>query len=155
MGYLNQPELTKAAFTPDGFFKTGDIGHEKDGFFYVTDRIKELIKYKGFQVAPAELEAILLEHPKVNDAAVIGVHSDEHASELPRAYVVVAPGVAQDEGTRREVQDFVHARVAAHKRLRGGIRFVAEVPKSSSGKILRRILKAEANAEAEKAKAKL
>ena len=155
-GYLNQPEMTKAAFTPDGYFKTGDIGYEdKNGFFYVTDRVKELIKYKGFQVAPAELEGILLEHPKVNDAAVIGVHSEDHASELPRAYIVVAPGVPQDGSTQREVAEFVHARVAAHKRLRGGVRFVAEVPKSSSGKILRRILKAEANEEAKKEKAKL
>ncbi len=107
-GYLNQPGLTASSFTEDGFFKTGDIGHEDEhGHLFITDRVKELIKYKGFQVAPAELEGILLDHPKVNDAAVIGIHSDEHASELPRAYLVVKPGTAKDEQTQKEVAEYL------------------------------------------------
>jgi 4-coumarate--CoA ligase len=87
-GYLNRPELTKDCFTSDGYFLTGDIGHQDtDGNFYITDRVKELIKYKGFQVAPAELEGILVGHPQVDDVAVIGIYSEEQASELPRAYI--------------------------------------------------------------------
>jgi 4-coumarate--CoA ligase len=155
-GYLNQPELTKAAFTADGFFRTGDIGHEDaEGNFYITDRVKELIKYKGFQVAPAELEGLLVDHPKVADAAVIGVQSDDHASELPRAYIVVQGGVPKNDATAKEITDYLHAKVAPHKRLRGGLRFVDEVPKSAAGKILRRILKDQALKEGGPAKAKL
>jgi 4-coumarate--CoA ligase len=154
-GYLNKPELTQSAFTSDGFFRTGDIGHEdKDGNFFITDRVKELIKYKGFQVAPAELEGYLVDHPKVADAAVIGVHSDEHASELPRAYLALQEGVPKTDETAKEIADWLHAKVAPHKRLRGGVRFVDEVPKSSAGKILRRILKEQALKEGP-AKAKL
>jgi acyl-coenzyme A synthetase/AMP-(fatty) acid ligase len=155
-GYLNKPELTKAVFTADGYFKTGDIGYEdKEGNFYVTDRVKELIKYKGFQVAPAELEGILVGHPKVDDAAVIGVYSEEHASELPRAYVKLNAGTAADAEVERDISEFLHAKVAPHKRLRGGLRFVADIPKSASGKILRRILKNEAKKETQGGKAKL
>ncbi|KAF2663123.1 acetyl-CoA synthetase-like protein [Microthyrium microscopicum] len=152
-GYLNRPELTKDAFTPDGFFKTGDIGHEdKDGYFYITDRAKELIKYKGFQVAPAELEGLLIDHPKVDDAAVVGVYSEEHASELPRAYLVVKQGVAANEATAEEISSWLASKVAPHKKLRGGIRFKEAIPKSTSGKLLRRLLKDEAKREGAKAK---
>jgi acyl-coenzyme A synthetase/AMP-(fatty) acid ligase len=155
-GYLNKPELTKSAFTEDGYFKTGDIGHQdKDGNFFVTDRVKELIKYKGFQVAPAELEGLLVDHPKVDDAAVIGVHSEEHASELPRAYIKLSPGIAANTQTEKEITEYLHSKVASHKRLRGGVRFVPEIPKSTSGKILRRILKDEAKKETASQKAKL
>lgn len=155
-GYLNKPELTKEAFTEDGFFKTGDIGHlDKEGNFYITDRVKELIKYKGFQVAPAELEGYLVDHPLVDDAAVIGVHSEEHASELPRAYIVVSSSGKEDDATAQEIIKFIEGKVAAHKRLRGGVRFVKEIPKSPSGKILRRVLKEDAKKEAQSPKAKL
>jgi 4-coumarate--CoA ligase len=155
-GYLNKPDLTKSAFTDDGYFKTGDIGHQdKDGNFFVTDRVKELIKYKGFQVAPAELEGLLLDHPKVDDAAVIGVHSDDHASELPRAYIKLSAGVPANQETEKDITDCLHAKVAGHKRLRGGMRFVPEIPKSTSGKILRRILKEEAKKENVGTKARL
>jgi 4-coumarate--CoA ligase len=155
-GYLNQPELTKDVFTADGYFKTGDIGYQdKDGNFFVTDRVKELIKYKGFQVAPAELEGILVDHPKVDDAAVIGVHSEEHASELPRAYVKLTAGAAATAEVERHITDFVHSKVAPHKRLRGGVRFIPDIPRSASGKILRRILKDEAKKETNGGKAKL
>jgi len=117
--------------------------------------VKELIKYKGFQVAPAELEGLLVDHPKVADAAVIGVHSEDHASELPRAYIAVQEAVPKTEETVKEIVDYLHAKVAPHKRLRGGVRFVDEVPKSAAGKILRRILKEEAKKEEAHTKAKL
>jgi acyl-coenzyme A synthetase/AMP-(fatty) acid ligase len=148
--------LTKESFTEDGYFKTGDIGHQDaNGNFYITDRVKELIKYKGFQVAPAELEGLLIDHPKVNDAAVIGVYSKDQASELPRAYLVLAKDVPRNDQTAKEIADWLHAKVAGHKKLRGGVRFIDEVPKSTSGKILRRVLKDEAVKEGEPVVAKL
>ncbi|OAL56032.1 acetyl-CoA synthetase-like protein [Pyrenochaeta sp. DS3sAY3a] len=144
-GYYNNPRATKEAFSPDGFFKTGDIGHVDDkGNFFITDRAKELIKYKGFQVAPAELEDVLLGHPKVNDVAVIGVYDKEAASELPRAYIVPASGVKAGSKTKQEISDWLADRVSNYKRLRGGVHWVTEIPKSSTGKILRRVLKNEA-----------
>ena len=114
-----------------------------------------MIKYKGFQVAPAELEGLLIDHPKVNDAAVIGVYSKDQASELPRAYLVLASGVPKSKETEKEISDWLHAKVAGHKKLRGGVRFINEVPKSTSGKILRRVLKDEAVKEGEPVPAKL
>ncbi|KAL8749107.1 MAG: hypothetical protein Q9184_006937, partial [Pyrenodesmia sp. 2 TL-2023] len=91
-GYLNNPEGTQNALTEDGFFKTGDVGYQdSNGNFYITDRVKELIKYKGFQVPPAELEGLLTSHPKINDVAVVGLYDKAQATEVPRAYVVPAP----------------------------------------------------------------
>ncbi|XP_052865027.1 uncharacterized protein LOC128271505 [Anopheles cruzii] len=122
----------------DGWLHTGDIGYyDDDQEFFIVDRIKELIKYKGFQVPPAELEAILLENPKISDAAVIGV-PDERAGELPLAFVVREYG---EQITEREVIDFVASRVSEQKQLHGGVRFVEEIPKTASGKILRRELR--------------
>ncbi|KAL8996134.1 MAG: hypothetical protein Q9169_004281 [Polycauliona sp. 2 TL-2023] len=150
-GYLNNPEGTKNALTADGFFKTGDVGYQdKDGNFFITDRIKELIKYKGFQVAPAELEGLLASHPKINDVAVVGIYNKDQATEEPRAYVVPAPGVEGSKQTEEDIIAWLAAKVANHKRLRGGVRFVDEIPKSPSGKILRRILKVRAQEEATK-----
>jgi 4-coumarate--CoA ligase len=106
--------------------------------------VKELIKYKGFQVAPAELEGLLLDHPKVNDAAVIGLFNKDQASELPRAYIVLAPGEKKSDATANEIATWLHGKVAGHKKLRGGIFFIDEVPKGASGKILRRVLKDQA-----------
>jgi 4-coumarate--CoA ligase len=156
-GYLNNPEGTKNALTDDGYFKTGDVGYQdKDGNFFITDRVKELIKYKGFQVPPAELEGLLASNEKVNDVAVIGIYNKEQATEVPRAYVVVKPGVEADAQTGKQIVEWVSSKVANHKRLRGGVRFVDEIPKSVSGKILRRVLKERAQAEEEKGvKAKL
>ncbi|KAI9814868.1 MAG: hypothetical protein M1832_005670 [Thelocarpon impressellum] len=155
-GYLNNPEGTAAVLTPEGYFKTGDVGHQdQDGNFYITDRVKELIKYKGFQVPPAELEGLLAAHPKVSDVAVIGLYSPDVASEVPRAYVLPAPGVERSAKTADEIARWLQDRVAGHKRLRGGVRFVDEVPKSASGKILRRLLKARAEAEGKPARSKL
>ncbi|KAF2098599.1 4-coumarate-CoA ligase-like protein [Rhizodiscina lignyota] len=153
-GYLNNPEATANALTPDGFFKTGDIGfQDKEGNMYITERLKELIKYKGFQVPPAELEGLLVDHPSITDAAVIGVYDTEQATELPRAYCVLKKGVEQSDKTANEIASWVAGKVAPHKRLRGGIMFIDEVPKSASGKILRRVLKDKAKSEGvEKAK---
>lgn len=155
-GYHNNPEGTKNAITADGYFKTGDVGfQDNDGNFYITDRVKELIKYKGFQVAPAELEGLLISHPSVDDVAVIGVWKKDEATEVPRAYVVPKPGVEGNAKTAENIKDWLQAKVAQHKRLRGGVRFVDEVPKSASGKILRRLLKVKAEDEEKNLKAKL
>jgi len=138
-GYLNRPEDTEKTFTTDGYMRTGDIGYfDEDGFLYVTDRCKELIKYKGMQVAPAELESLLLTHPEITDAVVIP-RPCAQGGEVPRAYVVMKSGIkGVDEKAEQEVKDFVAGRVAPHKKLRGGVRFTDQVPKSASGKLLRR-----------------
>ncbi|UPX17713.1 uncharacterized protein EKO05_0008053 [Ascochyta rabiei] len=156
-GYLNNPEGTANALTSDGYFKTGDVGYQdKDGNFYITDRVKELIKYKGFQVPPAELEGILVSHPNITDVAVIGVYDKDQASEIPRAYVVPKDGLGKGEKEAKEIVDWLGAKVAHHKKLRGGVRFVDEIPKSTTGKILRRLLKVKAQEEEDsKAKARL
>jgi acyl-CoA synthetase (AMP-forming)/AMP-acid ligase II len=135
-GYLNRPEATAEMITPDGWLRTGDVGTiDGDGQLYVVDRLKELVKYKGFQVAPAELEALLLSHPAVADVAVVP-KPDEEAGEIPKAFVVVRP----DAGVSAEdLMAYVAERVASYKRVRD-VEFMAEVPRSPSGKILRRIL---------------
>lgn len=134
-GYLGQPEATRNAIDADGYFHTGDIGHvTEDGAIYVVDRLKELIKVNGMQVAPAELEAVLLEHDAIRDAAVIGAE-DERCGEVPRAFVVLKRPVST-----KDIQDFVAARVAPHKRVRI-VQEVDSIPKSASGKILRRELR--------------
>ncbi len=133
-GYLNRPEATAQTVDADGWLHTGDIGYaDADGHFFIVDRAKELIKYKGFQVAPAELEAVLLTHPAVADAAVIP-SPDEEAGEVPKAFVVL-----KGETTERELKEFVAARVAPHKKIRR-LEFIEQIPKSPSGKILRRVL---------------
>ncbi|KAK3059416.1 hypothetical protein LTS18_010921, partial [Coniosporium uncinatum] len=110
--------------------------------WYIVDRKKELIKVRGFQVAPPELEGFLLGHPDIVDAAVIGVPAGED-TELPRAYVVRRPGSDASEMTEEDVKEFVGSRLAKYKRLEGGVRFVEAIPKNASGKILKRILKEE------------
>ncbi|KAK3077137.1 hypothetical protein LTS18_011120, partial [Coniosporium uncinatum] len=148
-GYLNNPEGTKHALTDDGYFKTGDVGYQdKNGNFYITDRVKELIKYKGFQVPPAELEGLLQDHPAVADVGVIGIYNESQATEVPRAYIVAAEGVAKSKDTEKQIVDWIAGKVAGHKRLRGGVTFIDEIPKSASGKILRRLLKAKAEEDA-------
>ena len=136
-GYLNNPAATSATIDTDGWLHTGDIGHiDEDGHLWVVDRLKELIKYKGFQVAPAELEAILLTHPAVADAAVIG-RSDADAGEIPVGFVVLKP---DHVASATEIMAHVAAQVAYYKQLRH-ITFIDVVPKSPSGKILRRLLR--------------
>jgi acyl-CoA synthetase (AMP-forming)/AMP-acid ligase II len=134
-GYLNNPEATAATLDADGWLHTGDVAivHD-DGYFEIVDRLKELIKYKGFQVAPAELEALIITHPEVSDVAVVGV-PDPEAGELPKAYVVPA-GEELDED---ELIEWVAGKVAPQKRVRL-VERIDEIPKSPSGKILRRLL---------------
>lgn len=133
-GYLNNPEATSATIDPDGWLHSGDIGYaDSDGYFYVVDRLKELIKYKGYQVAPAELEAILVTHPAVADAAVIPCPNEE-AGEIPKAFVVLKSDASPDE-----LMGYVAAKVAPYKKVRL-VEVVDEIPKSPSGKILRRVL---------------
>jgi acyl-CoA synthetase (AMP-forming)/AMP-acid ligase II len=133
-GYLNRPDATAETITPEGWIRTGDIGYaDEDGWLTVVDRLKELIKYKAYQVAPAELEAVLLAHPAVADAAVIPSPDDE-AGEVPKAFVVL-----KCQASAEELLAFVAARVAPYKKVRR-VEFVEQIPKSPSGKILRRIL---------------
>lgn len=135
-GYYNNPEATKSTIREDGFMHTGDIGFfNQEGWLTITDRIKELIKYKGFQVAPAELEALIASMPEVKDCVVIPVLDDE-AGEIPRAYVVRQDG---SDISDQAIMDYVTEKAAPHKRLRGGVRFVDAIPRSPSGKILRRV----------------
>jgi len=135
-GYLNNAEATAETIDAEGWLHTGDIAEvDEEGMFEIVDRLKELIKYKGFQVPPAELEALLLTHPAVADAAVIGV-PDEEAGEIPKAFVVVNEGASLSED---DVKDFVKERVSTYKQVRQ-VEFVDEIPKSPSGKILRRVL---------------
>ncbi|XP_033217623.1 4-coumarate--CoA ligase 1-like [Belonocnema kinseyi] len=137
-GYFGDPDSTKNAIDDDGWYHSGDVGYyDEDGFLYIVDRIKELIKYKGYQVAPVELEAILLTHPLIKDAAVVGL-PDEDAGELPFAFVVKEPA---SNLTAEEVVNYVNAKVSPQKRIRGGVKFINEIPKNSTGKVLRRELR--------------
>jgi acyl-CoA synthetase (AMP-forming)/AMP-acid ligase II len=133
-GYLNQPEATDAMIDMDRWLHTGDIGYaDERGCFFIVDRLKELIKYKGMQIAPAELEAVLLGHPSIADAAVIPL-ADEEAGEVPQAFVVL-----KGELTSADIMEYVAARVAPYKKLRS-VEVTDHIPKSPSGKILRRVL---------------
>jgi acyl-CoA synthetase (AMP-forming)/AMP-acid ligase II len=134
-GYLNNDEATAETLVEDGWLRTGDIARiDENGFTFIVDRLKELIKYKGYQVPPAELEAVLVSHPKVKDAGVIGVPMDD-GGEAPKAFVVTDDGVEADE-----LIAYVAERVAPYKKVRE-VEFVDEIPKSASGKILRRLLR--------------
>ena len=134
-GYLGNPDATAATLDADGWVHTGDIGRiDADGALFVVDRIKELIKVKGFQVAPAELEAVLRTHPDITEAAVVPM-PDERAGERPKAFVVRAGAVEADE-----IMAYVAERVAPHKRL-GAVEFIDAVPTSPAGKTLRRLLR--------------
>jgi acyl-CoA synthetase (AMP-forming)/AMP-acid ligase II len=133
-GYLNNPEATAATIADDGWVLTGDIGHiDADGFVYLTDRLKELIKVKGFQVPPAELEALIQTHPNVADVGVIG-RDDERSGEIPVAYVV-----PRGELDPEALKEWVAGQVVEYKQL-GAVVIADEIPKNPSGKILHRIL---------------
>ncbi|XP_004928344.1 uncharacterized protein LOC101747041 [Bombyx mori] len=136
-GYKNNPRANEEVFTADGWFRTGDLGHvDEEGTLTIADRLKELIKVKGFQVPPAELEAVLRSHPSVNDAAVIGVPHPTKG-ETPKAFISLKPGFNDNS---EELKDYVRERVAAYKRIED-FKFVDSIPKSPSGKILRKVLK--------------
>lgn len=142
-GYFNNEKANTEAFTPDGWMRTGDVGKycSKSGEFFILDRIKELIKFKGFQVAPAELEAILTSIDSVADCCVVGLYDESQATEIPRAYVVLQPNIDANDKTAKMIDDYVTKNVTNYKRLRGGVKFVTTIPKSPSGKILRREVK--------------
>ena len=136
-GYLNNDEATAQTIDSDGWLHTGDVAHfDSDGHIYIVDRIKELIKFKGFQVPPAELEGLLLTHPAIADSAVIGI-PDPECGEIPKAFVTLKPGA---EATAEEIQEFIAGQVATYKQVRL-LEFIPEIPKSASGKILRRELR--------------
>ena len=138
VGYLGNEEATRATLEPDGWLHTGDIATvDSNGIYKIVDRLKELIKYKGYQVAPAVLEAVLLTHPRIADAAVIGV-LDEDGQEIPKAFVVIQAG---EELTDDEVMQFVTSKVAPHEKVRR-VEFIELIPKSTAGKILRKDLRA-------------
>jgi acyl-CoA synthetase (AMP-forming)/AMP-acid ligase II len=144
-GYLNNPEATAITLDADGYLHTGDVATvTDDGVFTIVDRVKELIKYKGYQVPPAELEALLLTNDKIADAAVIGVN-DAEGEEVPKAFIVKQPAA---DITADEVMSFVADRIAPHKKVRV-VEFIDEIPKSSSGKILRKDLRARETASAQ------
>ncbi|PPJ50273.1 hypothetical protein CBER1_04911 [Cercospora berteroae] len=163
LGYLNRPDANKETFIdePDGrYMRTGDeamISKSPEGYehIFITDRIKELIKVKGMQVAPAELEAHLLAHPAVNDCVVIGIPSDREG-EVPKAFVVKNPGEqGEDDKLRESINKHVQEHKSKHKWLAGGIEFIEVVPKSPSGKILRRLIRDQEKAKMKKQGAKL
>ncbi|RBY84105.1 4-coumarate--CoA ligase family protein [Blastococcus sp. TF02A-30] len=140
-GYLNNEDATRNTLDGEGWLRTGDVAVvDENGCYTVVDRVKELIKYKGYQVAPAELEAVLISHPEIADAAVIGVPDKESGEELPKAFVVRAMG---SELSEESVMDFMAEKVAPHKKIRM-VEFIDAVPKSAAGKILRKDLKARA-----------
>jgi acyl-CoA synthetase (AMP-forming)/AMP-acid ligase II len=143
VGYLNNPEATAVTLDADGYLHTGDVAEvTEEGVFSIVDRVKELIKYKGYQVPPAELEALLLTHDKIADAAVIGI-KDHEGEEVPKAFVVTQESGA--DLTAEEVMSFVAERIAPHKKVRA-VEFIDQIPKSAAGKILRKDLRARENA---------
>lgn len=137
-GYIGNEKATKDTIDKDGWLHTGDIGYyDEDQQFFIVDRIKDLIKYKGFQVAPAEIEAILLSHPDIMDSAIVGI-PDPKCGELPFAFVVKRSG---SDLTENEVIDFVAQLASKQKHLYGGVKFVLEIPKNANRKVLRRQLR--------------
>merc|ERR1719219_117755 len=137
LGYLNNEEANRTTFDSQGWMRSGDIGYfDQDGFLFIVDRIKELIKVKGLQVAPAELEDVLRGLDGVADVAVIGI-PDQRSGQVPRAYIVREEGL-----TEEQVSAYMAEQVSAHKQLAGGVEFVEAIPKSAAGKILRKELTA-------------
>ncbi|OAP57398.1 hypothetical protein AYL99_08136 [Fonsecaea erecta] len=148
MGYLDNPSATAETYDQEGFLHTGDIGSMlPSGLLLVQDRLKEMIKVKGVGVAPAELEDLLLGHPLVVDVAVIGIQ-DPYSGELPKAFVVLTDKAKPDAQTAQELQEFVRRKKSRSKWLGGGVEFVNQIPKSASGKILRRMLRDQERARA-------
>ncbi|KAL3666994.1 hypothetical protein V7S43_007939 [Phytophthora oleae] len=137
-GYLNDPEANRTTFTADGFIRTGDIGYiDQDGYVFIVDRLKELIKYKGHQVAPAELEDVLNHHPSVADSCCVRGFDAATGEEIPKAFVVLDEG--ETPLNEEDLVTFVASKVAGYKRVRE-VEFISEIPKNLSGKVLRREL---------------
>lgn len=137
-GYVNNLEKTVEALDGDGYLYTGDAGYyDEEGYIYLVDRIKDLIKYKGFQVAPSELEILLLKHPSIKDVAVVG-KPDERVGELPMAFVVRK---MDEDVSEEQIHEYLKEFVSGNKRLHGGVKFVEAIPKNPTGKILRTCLR--------------
>ncbi|GAA5850345.1 hypothetical protein JCM3766R1_004318 [Sporobolomyces carnicolor] len=148
LGYTKNEKATKETINSEGYLMTGDICEvTKDGYWSVTDRQKEMLKVKGFQVIPSELEGVLLSSPLIADAAVIGVWVEEEATEFPRAYIVPSPE-ANKETVAEDTRKLIASKLAKHKQLRGGVYILDAIPKLPSGKILRKDLRALAAKEA-------
>lgn len=144
-GYKDNDAETASTIMEGGWLRTGDIGYiGENSYLHVVDRVKDLVKYKGFQVSPSELEDILIRHPLVREAAVVGVWNDREATELPRAYVVLGHTVAPEKLKEdlETIAAFVAGRVSNYKRLRGGVAVVDALPKNATGKVLKKELKA-------------
>ncbi|CAI7594395.1 unnamed protein product [Penicillium glandicola] len=150
-GYFNNPEANAASFDSEGWFKTGDIAYcdQKTRKWYIVDRRKELIKVRGFQVAPPELEAVLLSHPQIVDAAVIGITFTGADTEYPRAYVVRRPEDSGSKLTEVDIQNYFVGRLSKYKALTGGVKFVGSIARNPSGKILKKVLREDAQKEIE------
>jgi len=140
MGYLNNDKATKETYDADGFLHTGDQGLiDEEAIIHILDRIKEMIKVKGIQVAPAELEDLLLGHPKIEDCAVLGI-PDDYSGELPKAFVVLKSEVPKNHSVGKELMAYVKEKKVKYKWIKE-VELVDEIPKSASGKILRRVLR--------------
>ncbi|OAL18059.1 hypothetical protein AYO22_10981 [Fonsecaea multimorphosa] len=154
MGYKQAGGGIVKDYFEDGWYRTGDLGYiDNDGFLFVYDRIKDVIKYKGFQVSPSELERILLRHPLVDEAVVIGTWHDDEATEVPRGFVTLKNKLgldpAEKERFTKSIAEFVDSKVSSYKKLRGGVVILRELPKNTTGKVLRRELKAWSRPRAE------
>lgn len=142
LGYLDNPEATAATIDSDGWLRSGDVAYRRQGLWYIIDRKKDILKVRGWQVAPSELEAILLTHPQIAAAAVIGVPIPDGTGEVPCAYVVRKPTMAASYGVdaaqppvqEDEVKAYLARRLAKYKALDGGVQFIDEIPKNASGK---------------------
>lgn len=144
LGYLDNPKATAEIIDSNGYLHTGDIGYvDKLGNWFIVDRCKELIKYNAYQIAPAELEDTLLKCSLVSDAAVIGIFDEKKQTEVPRAYISLSPSgkALEEQEAIKQIHSFINAKVINYKQLRGGIRLIDAVPKSVSGKILRKDLR--------------
>ena len=147
--YFDNPEANRASFDVDGFFHAGDVCYcdSKNKLWYIVDRKKELIKVRGFQVAPPELEAVLRGHPEIVDTGVIAVPASDYEGEAPRAYIVRRPGSDASKLTEAVVEEYAGEKLSKYRRLEGGVKFVDAIPKNASGKILKRILREQTKEE--------
>ncbi|KAL5363127.1 hypothetical protein BJX96DRAFT_186591 [Aspergillus floccosus] len=151
MGYKDNELATQEAMLEPGWYRTGDIGYlDSNGYLVIIDRIKDVIKYKGFQISPTELEEIIGQHPMVADSGVTSVWDDSEATEIPQAFVVLIAGVAPSDQHRlaKDIEHMVASKVAGYKKLRGGVRFIDKLPRNPTGKLLRRQLRERATLRA-------